>query len=57
MIISEEVENAEVSSGEAAVQLQSPSETPTTSPNKSFERKNSFLGKLFSSKKNKVWVG
>ena len=48
MIISEEVESMEESGA-----LPSSSETPNTSPNKSFERKNSFLGKLFSSKKNK----
>ena len=48
MIISEEVENTDESGAP-----QSPNETPNPSPNKSFERKNSFLGKLFSSKKNK----
>ena len=48
MIISEEVEDRDESGAS-----QSMNETPSTSPNKSFERKNSFLGKLFSSKKNK----
>ena len=49
MIISEEVEENMDESGA----VPSPNETPNPSPNKSFERKNSFLGKLFSSRKNK----
>ena len=48
MIISEEAEDMDESGA-----VQSQNETPNASPNKSFERKNSFLGKLFSSKKNK----